>query len=262
MATSALLHALAPLIDAIYPPRCPLCAALLAEQEGLCGACWRDLAFPGTPACDLCARPLRAGRVSDGLCDACLEEPPTHQGVSAATVYNAASRQLVLAFKHGGRMGLAPMLARLMAARLAGVGPGWVIVPVPLHRWRLWRRGYNQAGLLARELARLTGGTLVIDGLVRRRRTPSLGKLGREERASVMQGAIAAHPRRTGALAGARVLLVDDVLTSGATSNACIAALRGAGAQAVRIACFARVMGGMRGTGATGQEEDATPVDV
>jgi len=244
MVTTTLMQALAPLIDAVYPPRCPLCAGLLAGDQGLCAACWRGLEFPGEPACALCSQPLRAGRTNDVLCYPCTQQPPAHQGVSAATVYSAASRQLVLAFKHGGRIALAPMLARLMAARLAGVGPGWRIVPVPLHRWRLWRRGYNQSALLARELARLTGGALLVDGLVRVRRTPSLGALGRQERAQVMDGAIAPHPRRRGQIAGARILLVDDVLTSGATTNACVAALQAAGAAEVRIACFARVMGG------------------
>jgi predicted amidophosphoribosyltransferase len=133
------------------------------------------------------------------------------------------------------------MLAQLMAARLRDVGPGWLIVPVPLHRWRIWARGYNQSALLAGELARLTGATLVVDALVRRRHTPSLGTLGREERARVVEGAITPHPRRAGWIEGLRVLLVDDVLTTGATTNACIAAL--AGAREVKIACFARVMG-------------------
>ena len=240
-----ILQALAPLIDAVYPPRCPLCAGMLAGEQGLCAACWRDLAFPGEPACALCSLPLRAGRVNDGLCQPCEQEAPLHQGVMAATVYNRASRQLVLAFKHGGRIALAPMLARLMAARLSVGGEGWRIVPVPLHRWRLWQRGYNQSALLAGELARLTGGELLVDGLIRHRRTPPLATLGRQERAAVMAGAIALHPRRAERVKGARILLVDDVLTSGATTNACLAALQAAGAREVRIACFARAMGGV-----------------
>jgi predicted amidophosphoribosyltransferase len=110
---------------------------------------------------------LRAGWEHDDLCLGCKRQAPLHQGVCAATAYNDASRQLVLAFKHGGRIALAPMLAQLMAARLRDVGPGWLIVPVPLHRWRIWARGYNQSALLAGNW-RLTGATLVVDALVRR----------------------------------------------------------------------------------------------
>lgn len=252
MSLDALLRAIAPLIDAVYPPRCPLCGTLLADQQGLCSACWSQLEFPGDPACVLCSRVLPAGRVHDMQCRSCADQPPLHDGVAAATVYNHTSRQLVLRFKYGGRIALASMLAKLMAGRLADVGPGWEIVPVPLHRWRLWRRGYNQSALLARELARLTGGRLQVDGLVRRRSTPTLSRLARNERAQAVAGAIVPHPRRL--LAGARVLLVDDVLTTGATTNACIAALKQAGAVQVRIACFARVMG--TGQGAVEQADN------
>jgi ComF family protein len=111
---------------------------------------------------------------------------------------------------------------------------------VPLHRWRLWRRGYNQSALLARELARLIGQTLLVDGLLRRKATPTLGGLGRTARAKALSGAIAANPRRS--FKGAHVLLVDDVLTSGATTDACVRVLKRAGAAQVRIACFARVL--------------------
>lgn len=255
MSVHALLKALTPLVDMLYPPRCPLCAQSVAEQQGLCAACWRNLEFPGEPACDLCSLPLSAARVSDGLCHACEVEVPLHSGVHAATVYNHAARQLVLGFKHGGQMAMAPLLARLMAARLGDVGAGWLVVPVPLHRWRMWRRGYNQAALLARELSRITGARLAVDALLRPRATPSLAGLGREERAKVMQGAIRVHPRRGAVLAGARVLLVDDVLTSGATSNACTKVLLEAGASEVRIACFARVFN-------EGREKDDTVIDV
>jgi ComF family protein len=118
----------------------------------------------------------------------------------------------------------------------------WAVVPVPLHRWRLWRRGFNQSALLARGIARATGQRLVVDGLQRVRATPSLGHLGRARRAALLQGAIRADRRRAAQLKGANVILVDDVLTSGATTDACLAALRKAGAARVRIACFARVI--------------------
>ena len=238
---------LAPVIDVLFPPRCALCGAATASSAsgapGLCAACWGELDLPGEGGCPLCQRPARHGSDEGEICHPCRDTPPLHEGVTAATLYNPASRELVLALKRGGRIALAPLLARLMAARLVGVGEDWLVVPVPLHRWRLWGRGFNQSALLAREIARITGARLVVDGLIRVRRTPSLGGLGREERATTLSGAIAANRRQESRLRGAKVLLVDDVLTSGATSDACIRALRLAGVERVRIACFARVSG-------------------
>jgi ComF family protein len=237
-----LAQTLAPVIDLVFPPRCPLCGEGLAAQTGLCSACWNALVIPGEPACALCQRPLGDNGMAGMVCAPCLAEAPRHDGIAAGTLYNAASRRLVLAFKHGQRIALAPMMARLIAARLPLVGPEWLVIPVPLHCWRLWRRGFNQAALLAREIARLRGATIAVDMLERRKPTPPLGGLGRKARARVLAGAIGTNPRRSARLRGARVVLVDDVLTSGATSEACVAALKRAGAQRVIVACFARVL--------------------
>jgi ComF family protein len=242
-----LLQAFAPVVDLLFPPRCPLCGAGLSAQTGLCADCWSELVIPGEPACAACQRPLpdtlaANGMVVEAVCAPCLAAPPRHDGIAAGTLYNPASRRLVLALKHGQRIALAPMMARLIAAKLGQVGPDWVVVPVPLHRWRLWRRGFNQAVLLGREIARLRRATLVVDALQRGKPTPTLGGLGRKARARVLSGAIAVYPRRTAALRGANVVLIDDVLTSGATSEACVSALKRAGAACVVIACFARVL--------------------
>ncbi len=118
----------------------------------------------------------------------------------------------------------------------------WVIVPVPLHRWRLWRRGFNQSALLGRELAKATGATLLVDGLARSKPTPMLGGMGRAARMRALSGAITVNPRQAGSLHGKSVLLVDDVLTSGSTSDACVKALKRAGAGRVVVGCFARVL--------------------
>lgn len=232
----------APLVDFVFPPRCPVCGGAIAAQTGLCASCWAELAIPGEPACTRCQRPFGAGVQLGSVCGPCLAAPPKHDGIAAATLYNDTSRRLVLAFKHGRRIALAPMLARLIAARLASLEGEWLVVPVPLHRWRLWRRGFNQAVLLAGELAKLKELDLLVDGLVRRKPTPVLGGLGRKARARAIQGAIAVNPARRALLEGKQVLLVDDVLTSGATSDACVAQLKRAGARRVRIACFARVL--------------------
>lgn len=238
----AIPAALAPIVDLVLPPRCPLCCAGIAAQSGLCPDCWNDLVVPGEPSCALCRRPFPE-RVPDGsICAPCLADPPRHDGIAAGTLYNDASRQLVLSFKHGHRIALAPILAKLVSARLAEIGPDWLIVPVPLHRWRLWRRGFNQSALLGREIAKLRGAGLLLDGLERRKATPSLGALGKKARRRALSGAIAANPRRAAQIKGAKVVLVDDVLTSGATSDACVSALKRAGAEKVVIACFARVL--------------------
>lgn len=233
---------IAPIVDLIFPPRCPLCGDGLSEQAGLCLSCWSELAIPGTPCCSLCQRPFPDGMPDGAICAPCLADPPKHDGIAAGTLYNEASRKLVLAFKHGHRIALAPLLARLMSARLGDVGPDWVIVPVPLHRWRIWRRGFNQAALLAREIADARGARLLVDGLERHRPTPRLGGLGRKARARALSGAIRLNPKHEALLKCAKVILVDDVYTSGATSAACVSALRRAGADRVRISCFARVL--------------------
>lgn len=209
----AVKEAFAPLVDLIYPPRCPLCGNAIAAQKGLCLECWSALEIPGQAT----------------------------DGIAAATLYNDTARQLVLNFKHGRKIALAPMMARQIAGRLGELDGDWLAVPVPLHRVRLWQRGFNQSALIARELCKMTDAKLLVDALLRPRRTPSLGGLGRAERARVLNGAIVPNPARRSRLAGAQVLLVDDVLTSGATTDACKAALRMAGASRIRIACFSRV---------------------
>ena len=238
----ALSQTLAPLIDLAFPPRCPLCGEGLLAQTGLCASCWSELVIPGDPSCSLCQRPFPDGMADGAVCAPCLAEAPRHDGIAAGTLYNDASRRLVLSFKRGKRIALAPMMARLMAARMQAVDATWLLVPVPLHRWRLWRRGFNQAALLAREIARIKGMRVEVDALLRIKATPSLGGLGSKARARAMAGAIAVNPKRASLLRGASVMLVDDVLTSGATSHACVAALKRAGAKRVAIACFARVL--------------------
>ncbi len=164
--------------------------------------------------------------------------------VFAATTYGETSRKLVLAYKHGGRIALSQLLARLMAARLPDMREATappLLVPVPLHRWRLWQRGFNQAALLASELAKLGKGEALVDGLVRRKRTPSLGGLGREARDRALSGAIAVNSGRAAMLEGRDIILIDDVFTSGATSRACISAIRQARPASIAIACFAQV---------------------
>jgi ComF family protein len=244
VSTSRLIaRSIAPVLDFVYPPRCPACGDGVGEHGGLCAVCWDDLVIPSEPCCSACQRPFGdGGPPGVALCGPCLAKPPRHDGIAAGTLYTDTARKLVLAFKHGRRIALAPMLARLISARLPEPDGARVLVPVPLHRRRLWERGYNQAALLAQQLHALGHGAVCVDGLVRTRPTPSLGGLGKKARAKALAGAISANPARGLGLAGREVILVDDVLTSGATSAACVAALRRSGAASVRIACFSRVL--------------------
>lgn len=207
---------LSPLVNLVYPPRCPACGVAIAEHGGLCVDCWSALEEPGEPR---------------------------DEGVVAPWVYNAMSRGLVLSLKHGGKTALARLMGRMMANKLddAVVGEEPVLVPVPLHRLRLLERGYNQAALLARELERCGKGRLCVDALERRKRTPSLGGLGKEARRTALRGAIALRPDRVRSVRNRAVLLVDDVFTSGATSSACVDALVKGGARCIKVVCFTRV---------------------
>jgi len=240
---SRLAAHLSPLVDFAYPPRCLLCGCAIAEQSGLCAACWSELEFPREPSCASCGRPLPSDGEHGGRleCGVCLATPPRHDGIIAATRYNDAARKLVLDFKHGRKIALARFLGRLMASQLPE-DRDTLLVPVPLHRGRLWRRGFNQSALLARELARLGKGQLIVDGLERFKATPSLSGLGKRERKKALSGTIRVRRSKRNIVRGRSIIVVDDVLTSGATSDACVAALRKAKAKQVRIACFARVL--------------------
>ena len=237
-----MIEALSPVIDAVFPPRCPLCGDGIAAQQGLCGDCFAEIEVPGEPCCALSLWPFEIEQAEGSLCGVCLQSPPRHDGIAAATLYGEGSRKLILALKHGGRIALAPMMARMIARQAAVVDAGWLVVPVPLHRWRIWRRGYNQAALLARAVAEASDAELCVDALVRRKATPMLGGLGRAARRRALSGAIEVFPQRRAGLKGRDILLVDDVLTSGATSEACVSALKRAGAARVMVGCFARVV--------------------
>ena len=238
---STLSSALKPLVDFVYPPRCPLCGEGIAAGPGLCAACWETFEFPGEPACSRCQTPL-FGIGTDSICHACVTHPPRHSGIVAAVLYNETARQLVLRFKHGGRIGLARLMGQLMAARLTSAPEDAILVPVPLHRRRLWARGYNQSAVLASSIAHHTGHAVLVDALQRTKPTPKPGGLGRKARARTLRGVIRVRPSATATLKGRDIILVDDVLTSGATTGECAQVFLTAGARSVRIACFARVV--------------------
>lgn len=241
-AAAAARLALSRMLDFALPPRCPGCGAITAEPHRFCLDCWRRLAFLGEPCCVRCGLPFAFA--GEGECGRCLAEPPAFERLRAAVAYGEVSRQVALRLKYSGRPGLAATLAHFMLRHLApGGGEGeTLLVPVPLHRWRIWARGYNQAALIASALSRRSGLPAELDLLRRRRATPPLRGLGRRERALAVRGAFEVPPAARPRLAGRRLVLVDDVYTSGATASACARALKRAGAASVEVLCWARVV--------------------
>ncbi|XDA98197.1 ComF family protein [Sulfitobacter sp. LCG007] len=239
MAASAIQTA----VSLIYPPRCLACGTGVDSEFGLCGPCWVDTPFIGGAICDICGMPLPGSEEEPGLCcDDCLRiARPWNRG-RAALVYRDTARRLVLALKHGDRQEIAKPAALWMANALRDLPrDNLLVAPVPLHWLRLLRRRYNQSALLARELSVQIGRPACMDLLVRRWRTPSLDGKSRDLRFESVRGAIDVHPHRRHRLVGRPVLLVDDVMTSGATLACAADACIRAGSGPVYVVTLARV---------------------
>lgn len=225
--------------DLALPPRCAGCGAIVTCADRFCANCWGSLSFVGPPWCAGCNLPFDHDRGAGALCASCIETPPRHSGVRAAVAYGAVARTLALRLKYGGRTADARTAARLMQRHVPADAD--LVVPVPLHWRRLWWRGYNQAGLIAGHIARDTGIPLAVTLLRRPRATPVLRARSPRERRKAVRGAFAVCGDTA---RGRRIVLVDDVYTSGATTDACVAALLRAGAARVTILAWARVLHG------------------
>ena len=236
MLRAALRHA----ADLALPPRCPGCGVPVGADGRFCAPCWGELHFIGPPWCAACHSPFAYDKGPEALCEGCAARPPRHAGVRAAVAYGPIARALALKLKYGGRMGAAETMAALMIRHLPPDAE--LVLPVPLHRWRLWSRGYNQAGLIAAAVARHGRVPCARDVLERTRRTPVLRGMDGRARAHAVGGAF--RVRDAARIKGRRLVLVDDVHTSGATVTACAAALLDAGAASVAVLCWARVLTG------------------
>ena len=241
-APSMLRATLRTLVDALYPPACVSCGEATDEIHGLCAECWRDANFIAGDVCDRCGAPVVDGAEEGDLCDSCLHAPPAFDKGRAAMVYEGAGRRMTLALKHGDRVDLAKPMGRWM---LRAAGPlareADLIAPVPLHWTRLVKRRFNQSAELSRGLAELAGRPSAPDLLRRTRQTGTQDGRNRDQRHDNMAGAFAVRDRWRPALDGARVLLIDDVMTTGATLSACAEACLAAGAVRVDALVFARV---------------------
>ncbi|MBA3898498.1 MAG: ComF family protein [Sphingomonadaceae bacterium] len=222
-----------PVLDFMLPPRCPGCGAIVEADHRFFAKCWDGLVFLTGGGCALCGAPVPTAEL---ICGPCLLRPPRHDGVIAAVAYGEVARSVVLRLKYARRPGLARTIAGVLRHR-APLDPAATLVPVPLHRWRLRSRGFNQSLAIARALARGSGLACDPALIARRRATPSLRGLDPATRRKTVQGAF----RVRGNLAGGHIYLVDDVYTTGATANACAAALKRAGAERVTTLCWARV---------------------
>jgi ComF family protein len=231
-------------LDLLLPPQCVACDAEVDAPGLLCADCFRQTGFITEPYCAHCGVPFSSAALggADKLCPTCQSSPPIFRRARAALRYDAQGRRLILPFKHADRQELASTLAPHMArAGAALLRENDVLVPVPLHRARLFHRRYNQAALLAKAVGRIAERPCLPDALLRQRATESLGEKSAAERAIEVAGAFTVRPSRVAQLADKRVLLVDDVMTSGATANACALALLAAGAASVDVLVAARV---------------------
>ena len=228
-------------LDFALPPRCPGCGSVAEEDHRFCLTCWQKLHFLGEPCCARCGLPFPFDQGKGAECGKCLASPPEYDRLRAAVAYGEIARKVALKLKYGRRPGVAGTMASFMHRHLIEDKEA-LLVPVPLHRWRIWKRGYNQSALIAAALAKRSGHAAHAELLERSKATPVLRGMNRRERAEAVRGAFRVPDRARAKIAGRSIILVDDVHTSGATANACAKALKRAGAGQVDILCWARVV--------------------
>lgn len=232
--------------NAVLPPRCPATGEIVDRAGALSPAFWQQLTFIEPPCCDRCGLPfgvdLTGADSADILCASCMAIPFSFDRARAAVVYNDASRQLILGFKYGDRLhAITTFTPWLMRAGATLIADSDIIIPVPLHRKRLWSRRFNQSALLAHALGKSCARPCLAAALLRTRHTQPQKGLSRSARYKNVAGVFAVADKHRHNITGKRVLLIDDVFTSGATLDACARALRGAGATQVHVLTLARV---------------------
>jgi len=228
-------------LDLALPPLCPACREPV-EGQALCPACWSKLSFITRPYCERLGIPFVYDPGPGILSMEAIADPPAYQRARAAVRFDEISRALVHALKYSDRLDLAPMMGRWIShAGRELLAEADALVPVPLHWRRLWTRRFNQSAMLAAAISAQSGVPIATGVLKRVKPTAQQVGLSRTERAANVQGAFRVPPEARGAVAGRRLVLVDDVLTSGATVEGCARALLRAGAANVDVLIFARV---------------------
>lgn len=230
------------LLSAVFPAECISCRAPQDTHFALCPTCWSDVDFVPSHVCVTCAEPIWGdGHPSELLCETCWSERPSWHRGHALYYYNGVGRSLVLRLKHADRMDIARAMGRRMGRKLAHVKPHHpILVPVPLHWRRYLKRRYNQSLELAKWISHYEGLDFSPDALCRVKHTHSLDDYDADTRRKILTGAILVPKRRQSRIAGRNVVLIDDVLTTGATLAACTTALHEAGAARVDIMVLAR----------------------
>lgn len=228
-------------LNLFFPPRCAACGAAVDHAHTLCSACFESLHIITQPACACCGFPFAHPMGEEALCGACLEKPPPYQKGWAVLRYDDAATQLVSRLKYSDKTHLAPFLGTLMVRHGHPVLEGAeLLIPVPLHWRRMVTRRYNQSLLLAREIARASHISLLPGAMRRTRHTPPQASLTRSERLDNVRGAFAVQEQHKPIIAGKKLVLIDDVMTTGATIHACCKTLKQAGAKEMRVLTLAR----------------------
>jgi ComF family protein len=230
-------------IDFLAPPKCLVCQDAVLEPASLCLSCWANLKLIDAPVCNVLGIPFAYDQGEGAISPAALAEPPPWDRARAAVAYDEASRRIVHGLKYRDTMEAGLLMARLMArAGQSLIREADVVIPVPLHRFRLWRRRFNQAAFLSQQISRQSGKAFRSDVLQRNKATRSQVGLSFDERRKNVAKVFQVMPEGISHIAGRRVLLVDDVLTTGATAGSCAAVLKKAGAAHVDVLTFALVL--------------------